>query len=98
MSRDRWPAQVYTGFFVNFMDEVLKYAVECAMIDVSYVQELLDMTKQKEINGTILLDNDLYVIQAVERRRDFAGQIPPEKIKQATKTHVLITCLITFKI
>ena len=76
----------------------MKYAVECAMIDVSYVQELLDMTKQKEINGTILLDNDLYVIQAVERRRDFAGQIPPEKIKQATKTHVLITCLITFKI
>ncbi|MDY2629114.1 MAG: hypothetical protein SOW08_12520 [Lachnospiraceae bacterium] len=43
------------------------------------------MTKQKEINGTILLDNDLYVIQSVERRRDFAGQIPPEKINRQPK-------------
>ena len=51
----------------------MKYAVECAMIDMSYVQELLDMTKQKEINGTILLDNDLYVIQAADAETGFCG-------------------------
>ena len=40
---------------------------------MSYVQELLDMTKQKEINGTILLDNDLYVIQAADAETGFCG-------------------------
>lgn len=39
----------YPGFFLSYMnDELLKYAVENGMIDLSYVQEQIEMNKRKE--------------------------------------------------
>lgn len=40
--------KVYTGFFVKNMDSILKYAVENGIIDLSYVQEKIEMNKRKE--------------------------------------------------
>lgn len=49
-ARSRWPAKRTSRLLSKKnMDEVLKYAVENGMLDLSYVQEQMEMEKRKEL-------------------------------------------------
>ena len=49
-SRSRWPAKGYPGSFKNMEEhELLKYALEHGMINVSYVQEQMEMNERREL-------------------------------------------------
>ena len=49
-SRSRWPAKGYPGSFKNMEEhELLKYALDYGMINMSYVQEQIEMNKRREL-------------------------------------------------
>ena len=50
-SRSRWPAIGISRLLLNKMQdsELLKYALEHGMINMSYVQEQMEMNKRKEM-------------------------------------------------
>ena len=49
-SRSRWPAKGYPGSFKNMEEhELLKYALEHGMINMSYVQEQIEMNERREL-------------------------------------------------